>query len=58
MAARDGAVSTHLGGGPATGDTVTATIRVEGLRFVPAGVEVAPGDRLVLTPGEHLRPSP
>lgn len=49
VAARDGAVSTHLGGGPATGDTVTATIRVEGLRFVPAGVEVAPGDRLVLT---------
>ena len=33
----------------ATGNTVNATIKVEGLRFVPDTVDVAPGDRLVIT---------
>ena len=33
----------------ATGNTVNATIKVEGLRFVPDTVDVTPGDRLVIT---------
>lgn len=33
----------------ATGNTVNATISVEGLRFVPDTVDVTPGDRLVIT---------
>ena len=33
----------------ATGNTVNATIKVEGMRFVPDTVDVAPGDRLVIT---------
>ena len=33
----------------ATGNTVNATITVEGLRFVPDTVDVTPGDRLVIT---------
>ena len=32
-----------------TGNTVNATITVEGLRFVPDTVDVTPGDRLVIT---------
>ena len=32
-----------------TGNTVNATIKVEGLRFVPDTVDVTPGDRLVIT---------
>lgn len=32
-----------------TGRTVEATIRVEGMRFVPDTVDVQPGDRLLLT---------
>ena len=33
----------------ATGNTVNATIKVEGMRFVPDTVDVTPGDRLVIT---------
>lgn len=33
---------------PATGDTTTVEIRIEGIRFVPDVVEVPAGDRLVL----------
>ena len=33
----------------ATGNTINATIKVEGLRFVPDTVDVTPGDRLVIT---------
>ena len=32
-----------------TGNTVNATIKVEGLRFVPDTVDVTPGDRLIIT---------
>lgn len=33
----------------ATGDTVEVTVTVSGMRFVPDAVDVAPGDRLVIT---------
>lgn len=33
---------------PLTGQTTTVTVRMEGMRFVPATVEVPAGDRLVL----------
>ena len=32
-----------------TGNTVNATIKVQGMRFVPDTVDVTPGDRLVIT---------
>ena len=32
-----------------TGNTVSATIKVQGMRFVPDTVDVTPGDRLVIT---------
>ena len=41
-----GGVTQHV---EATGNTVNATIKVEGLRFVPDTVDVTPGDRLVIT---------
>ncbi|RRD30332.1 multicopper oxidase domain-containing protein [Actinomyces bowdenii] len=52
MALRGGQSTTAGSGGQgvaATGRTVELTVTAKGMRFVPGTVEVAPGDRLVIT---------
>ncbi|BDA63600.1 multicopper oxidase domain-containing protein [Actinomyces capricornis] len=51
MALRDGESTTGSGGQgvAATGETVEVTVTAKGMRFVPETLEVAPGDRLVIT---------